>query len=55
MHILGRELFPYDPEIECTIWRARRGRLIIYNQLEEGMNILNHNMVEATRQGENNP
>ena len=55
MHKLGQELFPYDLEIEHTLWRARSGKLIIENRLKGGMNILNKNMVEATRQGENNP
>ena len=51
---LGQELFPYDPEIECTLWRARRGSVIIENKLE-GMQGLYQNIGEATRHGENNP
>ena len=51
---LGQELFPHDLEIECTLWRARRGRVIIENKLE-GMQGLYHNIGEATSQGENNP
>ena len=45
---MGRELFPYDPEIERTLWRARRGRVIIKNQLERGIDGLSQNMGNAT-------
>ena len=55
MHILGQELFAYEPEIEHTLWNARRGKVIIENQLEGCTNEVHQNMVEATRQGENNP
>ena len=54
MHRFGRELFPYDPEIECTFWKARRGKLISENQMEGGMDEVNHNVGEATGQRENN-
>ena len=51
---LGREIFPYDPEIERTLWRARRCRIIFKNQLEGEIDELKQNMGSATWQGENN-
>ena len=54
MYKLGRELFPNDLEVEHTLWKARRGRVIIENQMEGGMDRLNQNMGEAIRKEENN-
>ena len=50
---LGYELFPYDLEIERTLWRGRRGRVIIENQLKGGMDGLDKNMGKANGQGKN--
>ena len=52
---LCQEIFPYNPEIESTLLRVGRGRVITENQLEGEMNGLNRNMSEAIGQGENNP
>ena len=52
---LSRKIFPYNPKIESTLWKVRRGRVTIENQLQGGIYGLNQNMGKATRHGENNP
>ena len=49
MHRLGRELFPYDPKIKRTLWKARKCRVIIENQMKVGMDGVNQNIGEANR------